>query len=98
MKRSACAALTAGLASLSGCISLPTYYQTSSGATATPEAEGVCRKEATFMRSAPIDALPPQPNASAEVGALLGNSLRGAFEFRDAFGDCMERHGYVRRD
>lgn len=96
VKRSICAALVAGLASLSGCVSLPTYYDAESGVIASSEAEGVCREEANSMRSAPTDVLPPQASASAEGGALLGNSVRAAFEFRDAFEACMERRGYVR--
>lgn len=83
---------------LSGCVSLPAYYSAMTSRPASVQAEQTCRQAAGGMRSGDVDALPPNPSAPAEGGAFLGNSLRHALEFRDAYNYCMERHGYVRHD
>ena len=84
--------------SVGGCIGVQTYYDVFTGNKAPVSAEQACREEARVMKSGDVDALGPLPSASQEVGALLGNSIGSALEFRNAFNACMERIGYARHD
>lgn len=58
-----------------------------------------CKLSATARATnSNVDALPPDPSTSEQVGASIGKSIGGSIAARREFKICMEKLGYVRLD
>lgn len=93
-RRAAC--LFVAISGISACHPLPAFTDNQTGAAAPVALRDECKRRAEIgVVSGQSDALPPDPSAADQAGALVGSSVGDSIVYRRLFRSCMEEAGYV---